>query len=62
MLREGQRKDGKTYRIPIYSSTALLFIIDNLDGFAEFLNRGRKQAIRNAEKGGLTPQEDFDNI
>ena len=62
MLREGQRKDGKTYRIPIYSSTAQLFIVDNLDGFAEFLNRGRKQAIRNAEKGGLTPQENFDNL
>lgn len=62
MLREGQRKDGKTYRIPIYSSTAQLFIIDNLDGFAEFLNRGRKQAIRNAEKSGITPQEDFDNL
>lgn len=60
MLREGKRNDGKAYRIPIYSSTAQLFIIDNLDGFAEFLNRGRKQAIRNAEKSGITPQEDFD--
>lgn len=60
MLREGKRNDGKAYRIPIYSSTAQLFIVDNLDGFAEFLNRGRKQAIRNAEKSGITPQEDFD--
>lgn len=38
-VREGTRKDGKSYKIPIYSPAAQQFIIDNLDGFIQFLGR-----------------------
>lgn len=38
-VREGKRKDGKSYKIPIYSPAAQQFIIDNLDGFIQFLGR-----------------------
>lgn len=38
-VREGKRKDGKSYKIPIYSPAAQQFIIDNLDGFIQFLSR-----------------------
>ena len=38
-VREGRRKDGRAYKIPIYSPAAQQFIIDNLDGFIEFQNR-----------------------
>lgn len=38
-VREGKRKDGKSYKIPIYSPAAQQFIIDNMDGFIQFLGR-----------------------
>lgn len=38
-IREGRRKDGRAYKIPIYSPAAQQFIIDNLDGFVEFVKR-----------------------
>ena len=38
-VREGIRKDGKSYKIPIYSPAAQQFIIDNLDGLIQFLSR-----------------------
>lgn len=38
-VREGIRKDGKSYKIPIYSPVAQQFIIDNLDGLIQFLSR-----------------------